>query len=197
MRLSGAEFWAMNSGVRRLFQKHLEFKTFKRFLDRHGIDLRGKTLLDLGCGSGYGSQLISEGLAPGRLVALDLMPEQIRRAEERRLPVEFRVGDAEAIDLPDGSIDAVFVFGVLHHVPRWRRALAEIARVVRPGGWILLEEPSRFWVDLFTLVGFRHPRESRFQWPEFETALRESGLRIVDKTQLLGKGFMSFLCVKA
>jgi ubiquinone/menaquinone biosynthesis C-methylase UbiE len=178
----------MNSGVRRLFQKHLEFKTFKRFLDRHGIDLRGKTLLDLGCGSGYGSQLISEALAPGKLVALDLMPEQIRRAEQRRLPVE---------DLPDGSIDAVFVFGMLHHVPRWRRALAEIARVVRPGGWILLEEPSRFWVDLFTLVGFRHPRESRFQWPEFETALRESGLRILDKTQLLGKGFMSFLCVKA
>jgi ubiquinone/menaquinone biosynthesis C-methylase UbiE len=187
----------MNNAIRRLIQKHLEFKTFERFLDRHGIDLRGRALLDLGCGSGYGSELISEALSPAKLVALDLMPEQIRRAKERRLPVEFRVGDAEKIDLPDSSIDAVFVFGALHHVPRWRQALAEIARVLRPGGHLLVEEPNRFWVGVFSLVGFRHPRESRFQWPEFETALCEAGLRILDKTALLGKGFMSYLCVKA
>ena len=50
------------------------------------------------------------------------------------------VGDAERIDVPDASFDAVVDYGILHHVPDWRRALREIARVLKPGGMFYFED---------------------------------------------------------
>ncbi len=58
MRLSKAEFLAMNNPVRRYVQKHLELKIIREHLKKHNFSLEGKIILDAGCGSGYSTQLI-------------------------------------------------------------------------------------------------------------------------------------------
>src|SRR5205807_2583560 len=85
---------------------------------------------------------------PRSIDAFDLDEEQVARARARlgRLSgAELRLwaGDAERIAAEDGSYDAVFEFTIFHHVPDWRRAIAEVHRVLRPGGLFLFEELSR------------------------------------------------------
>jgi hypothetical protein len=58
MRLGRIEFLAMNNPLKRWLQKHVEFRVFRRHLEKHHIDLTGKAILDAGCGSGYGTELI-------------------------------------------------------------------------------------------------------------------------------------------
>jgi methylase of polypeptide subunit release factors len=84
MRLGRIEFMAMNNPLKRWLQKHVEFRLFRRHLEKHHIDLTGKAILDAGYGSGYGTELIAAAFAPCQLVAFDLMPEQIALARRRK-----------------------------------------------------------------------------------------------------------------
>lgn len=58
--------------MRRWGQKYFEFKLFKRHLEKHNIDLTGKAILDIGCGSGYGTELIYKAFNPSLLLTFDL-----------------------------------------------------------------------------------------------------------------------------
>jgi len=81
---------------------------------------------------------------------LELTRQRFRTAA---VPVILAQGDAEALPLADTSIDAVYAFGVLHHTPDLTTALAEIRRVLRPGGmlWIAVYNRHSF-VMLYRLV---------------------------------------------
>ena len=166
MRLGKFEFLAMNNPLRRWSQKHVELKIFKDQLKKAGIELNGKVIMDGGCGSGYSTELIVNEFHPSRIVAFDFMPEQIALAKKRDLKVDFAVGDLTKIDAADGTFDAVFIFGVLHHIPQWEEALSQISRVLKPGGVLLVEEP-------------RH----RFDWNDFESGIKQAGFEIVDMTK--------------
>lgn len=101
---------------------------------------RGETILDLGCGAGIDSILAAKRTGPGgQVIALDFLPEMLERtaaaAREAGLDnVETLEGELEALPLPDASVDHVISNGVINLSPRKRRALAECARVLRPGG---------------------------------------------------------------
>src|SRR5438093_4103300 len=103
--------------------------------------------LEIGCGQGDGVREIARRFGPGAIDAFDLDAEQVARARPRieglDTPVRLWVGDAERIEAADASYDAVFEFTIFHHVPDWRRAVAEVRRVLRPGGLFLFEELSR------------------------------------------------------
>ena len=93
------------------------------------------TLGDLGCGTGQ----IASVLAPfvARVIAVDGSAAMLQAAKKRLqgfANVELRRGDLEALPIDDGILDAATLMLVLHHVPEPERALAEVARVVRPGG---------------------------------------------------------------
>ncbi|HLF69048.1 MAG TPA: methyltransferase domain-containing protein [Gaiellaceae bacterium] len=107
---------------------------------RHARIRPGDTVLDLGCGGGIDSILAARRTGPtGRVLALDFLPEMLERtaaaAREAGLEnVESVEGEMEAIPLPDASVDYVVSNGVVNLSPRKARALAECARVLRPGG---------------------------------------------------------------
>jgi ubiquinone/menaquinone biosynthesis C-methylase UbiE len=100
----------------------------------------GQTVLELTAGPGETGFLAAARLGPtGRLISSDFAPAMVeaarRRAGEQSLDnVECRVLDAQQIDLPDASVDGVLSrFGMML-VPEQQRAIAEIRRVLRPGG---------------------------------------------------------------
>jgi 2-polyprenyl-3-methyl-5-hydroxy-6-metoxy-1,4-benzoquinol methylase len=108
-------------------------------------DLRGKTVLDLGCGQG---QNIAPLLARGaRVLGIDISPDLIVIAEKRLrdagLEAAVCVGSAYETGLPDESIDVIFCMAVIHHLDI-RLARNEMWRILRPGGVVILREPIRF-----------------------------------------------------
>jgi len=197
-RLNTVEFLAMNNPVRRALQRRFEMPAFEGLLKKAKIDLKEKRILDAGCGSGYGVELIQQTFHPSRLVGFDLMPEQVERAKARKVPgAELKVGDITKIEAENGSFDAVFVFGILHHVPAWREALKEIARVLAPGGVLLDEEIHGTAVRAQdTVLRTSHPKEAAFDWPTFRKAMRQAGLSILHERRLVGEAARSFLARK-
>jgi len=179
MRLGKFEFLAMNNPLRKWSQKNVEFKTFKHQLKKAGIELNGKVIMDGGCGSGYSTELIVNEFHPSRIFAFDFMPEQIALAKKRKLNVDFAVGDLTKIDAANGTFDAAFIFGVLHHIPEWAEALSQTSRVLKPGGVLLVEEPKY-----------------RFDWNTFESGIKQAGFEIVDMEKRFFGDFHIYLCRK-
>ena len=111
-------------------------------------NLRGE-VLELGSGSGAMAAALLDRYPTIRLTASDVDPAMRAAAVERLAPygdrVEVREADAISLPFDDGSFDAVVSFIMLHHVIDWEQALAEIARVLRPGGVLvgydLVESP--------------------------------------------------------
>jgi ubiquinone/menaquinone biosynthesis C-methylase UbiE len=180
MRLGKFEFMAMNNPVRRYIQEHIEFKTFNQFLEKRSIDLKGKIILDVGCGSGYSTELILKKYMPAKLIAFDLMPEQISLAKKRNIHADFFVGDATDIIINDQSCSAAFVFGIIHHIPTWQNAVDEISRVLESRGYLLIEEP-----------------EARFtSWRQLERGLNKADFVILEERKILLGRLKSYLCRK-
>ena len=103
------------------------------FESMDGTDQR---LLEVGCGIGVDSiQLAKRGF---QVTAVDLTENALAVAKQfaarREATVDFRLGNAEGLDFPDESFDAIYSFGVLHHTPDIKRSVAEVHRVLRPGG---------------------------------------------------------------
>jgi SAM-dependent methyltransferase len=182
-RLSNREFNAMNNPWRRLLQRFWEFPMLQRF----GVPVMQRDVLEVGCGSGYGAQLLAT-LKPRSYVGFDFMPEQIVLARKRMPEAEFLVQDAANMkDIPTASKDTVVVFGVLHHIPEWKAAVTEIARALRPGGEVYLEEPDGGLINWFDRkFNWGHP--VTFRLKELEAHLREAGFSLVRKTYLFGFG---------
>lgn len=109
------------------------------------LPLKGAHVLELGCGKADKTRALAEGGAVAAIIALEV--DEIQHAKNLQVEglrnVQFRLGGAEAIPAPDASFDIVLMFKSLHHVPldKLDAALAEIRRVLKPGGLAYLSEP--------------------------------------------------------
>ena len=119
-----------------------------------GIDWRGKDVLEIGLGQGADSeQLIRRG---ARWSGLDLTPEAAQRVRTRmalhKLPFgDVRVGSILEPPYAPASFDAIYSHGVLHHVPDIQRASGEIAKLLRPGGELIIMLYARWsWHYLYS-----------------------------------------------
>jgi SAM-dependent methyltransferase len=135
--------------------------------------------LDVGCGVGLWALWLAEAVgARGRVVGIEPSAERVEAARAlvgHLLPaprLEFREGDATKLDTADATLDWVWCGDVLHHVQDTAGALAELARVVRPGGRIVIKE-SQLLHGLF-LPG--HPAlERRLRQAETDFSRHEGG----------------------
>jgi ubiquinone/menaquinone biosynthesis C-methylase UbiE len=140
-------------------------------------------VLEVGCGQGVALPLLLSKFGAAHVHGVDLDLGQVRRAQRRLRGgyvgrIDLRVASAEQLPFSDASFDAVFNFGILHHVPAWQRAVAEIGRVLKPSGTFFFEEVTRAALERWSYRTFlKHPKENRFSETEFLEALRKHGLR--------------------
>jgi len=141
----------------------------------------GSRGLDVGCGVGLYALWLAEAVGlRGRVLGIEPTAERVAAARElvgKRVDVgrlEFREGDATALDMKDGSLDWVWCGDVLHHILDTDRALAEFRRVVRPGGRVVIKE-SQVLSAMF-LPGYPE-LERRIQLAEIARSLDEGGGR--------------------
>lgn len=101
----------------------------------------GARVLDLGCAFGFGTRaLVARGY---ETYGHDLNAEYIARARSGVRGATFTLGDATEVPYPDGSFDGIVLLDVLEHVPNDRAVIAEVARVLRPGGQLVVSVPNR------------------------------------------------------
>ena len=103
------------------------------------VDLRGKDVLEVSCGHGGGASWLTRTMQPASYTGLDLNPTGIRFCQHRhQVPgLVFVQGDAQHLPCPDQSLDAVINVEASHCYPDFPGFLAEVARVLRPGGHFL------------------------------------------------------------
>ncbi len=139
----GGEFVEADE-FRSFFKKYDEFKYS---IEPHIVDeiaqlkLKGKRLLEIGLGQGAEAQKLIEG---GCIYnGVDLTEESVKRVKLRcelyNLPYEsVTQQNAENLTFEDNSFDVVFSHGVIHHSPNIKKIIAEIRRVLKPGGQIVI-----------------------------------------------------------
>jgi ubiquinone/menaquinone biosynthesis C-methylase UbiE len=106
----------------------------------------GHTVLDVGCGPGTDLPALAAAVGErGTVIGIDADPGMVEQARERTSAyprVEVRSGDAHALPLDDASVDRARTDRVLQHLADPARAVAELRRVLRPGGLVALAEPD-------------------------------------------------------
>ena len=179
MKLNWAERLIVNNPVRVLIQRLI----IRWIKDVTNLSPEAR-VLEIGCGRGAGACLIQEKFNPAVMHAFDLDHDMILRAgryvkARRQEKISFYVGNALWLPYRNEVLDAVFGFGVLHHLPDWRGGLREIARVLKPGGIYFLEEfyPQLYQNFLFRRI-FIHPEHDRFYSHDLHQALTETGFEL-------------------
>ncbi len=155
---------------------------------RKMTDYSGGKVLEVGCGQGEGTKLIQQFFRPKAIQAIDLDQKMIARAKKRRNKgnVEFQAASVTELPFQDGEFDAVFDFGILHHIPDWENALKEIHRVLRKDGQFILEDfsiesfyfPVLGWLMRKTLD---HPYKEMYTKKQFFDYCNKIGFEVVSK----------------
>ena len=171
-----AEFWQSGETPFLRVRRHIDraIGAYARSNDMHGFyDVRGRHVLDYGCGSGRASmRYVRDGAA--FVTGFDIAPAMIEEAKRRAADAgvsertSFMVADAHATPYDPDSFDLVVGIAILHHldIPV---ALREIRRVLRPGGRAVFMEP--LWHNPILRLGRRLTPMARV---EFEHPLRET-----------------------
>jgi len=154
-RRKGDRWWDDNCGefsTIRFFVNPVRYGYFKRILDGRGI--AGVTLLDVGCGGGI---LAEEFARDGfKVTGIDPAPESIATARAHAaasgLAIAYDVGSAEALPYPDRAFDLVACCDVLEHVDDLGRTVAEIARVLKPGGLFFYDTVNRTFMSRLAVI---------------------------------------------
>jgi ubiquinone/menaquinone biosynthesis C-methylase UbiE len=126
------------------------------------VDLTGKKVLEVSCGAGGGASYIMRTLGPAAYTGLDLNPASVEKCRKSHdVPgLDFVQGDAQNLPFPDESFDAVLNVEASHQYPEFHTFLAEVVRVLRPGGYFLYTDNRRpdaldWWDKFFAMTPLR------------------------------------------
>lgn len=133
---------------------------------------QGRRVLDLGCGTGYGTADL--GRVASAAVGVDVAPDAIGYALHHFPAVRFLECSASAVPFPPASFDLVTAFEVIEHLRDWRALLTEAHRVLDPNGLLIVSTPNkRYYAEARANSGPNPFHEHEFEFREFQTALRE------------------------
>lgn len=183
------EVWASSAISQDIFENQLfveAWKVFEKYIPKDA-----KMILEAGGGSGRFGLKIAKDLPRGKVIVIDIVESSLglikRLAEEMKLE-NISVGQDDVLKLsfPDNHFDAVFSDAVIQHVADDGRAVEEMARVLRPGGILIVSAVNiwsfhslyKIWLKL---VGrqYEYKSERAYGKKELRNLLRERGLKII------------------
>lgn len=163
MKFTGERFVPSESGEIR--QEHIHRYAWAREF------AAGKRVLDVACGEGYGSMMLAEVAAS--VVGVDVSPDAVAHATRNygRATLEFMLGDAAALELPDAAFDVVVSFETIEHLVAQEAMLDGIKRVLAPDGLLIISSPNKkVYSDLAGHHNEFHVKELYFE--ELDALLR-------------------------
>lgn len=152
-----------DTGERLIPKLHQKSITYGEHLARYKAALsvvKGKTVLDIACGTGYGSQLLATEAK--HVIGMDVSKDAVAYAKKHYATknVDYRVGDALKIPLEDHSVDVVISLETIEHLPTPEVFVKEVKRILKPGGVFVVSTPND---DEFTEGNIYHVHEFDFK----------------------------------
>ncbi|MEM1867725.1 MAG: methyltransferase domain-containing protein [Thermosphaera sp.] len=146
---------------RKMYQEHLARYLFARLF------VRDKDVLDIGCGTGYGAQILLTGF-PKSITGIDISADAIRFAQEhyRDPRLKFFIADAQNLPFKNNQFDIIIAFEVIEHVEDYVRLITEVRRTLKPTGIFIVSTPRK----KNSLRSSFHIRE--FDFHEFQLILK-------------------------
>ncbi len=128
-------------------------------LHRYGISrefARGKSVLDIACGEGYGTAILAQ--VAKSVIGVDIDAATIKHARHTyyHQNIKFLVGSCESIPLPNESVDIVTSFETIEHHDKHEEMILEIKRVMKPGGVLVISSPNRLVYSEFICLFAGH-----------------------------------------
>jgi SAM-dependent methyltransferase len=151
-----------------LFNEHISRYAFAARLARQ------KRVLDIACGTGYGSAELA--VVARTVVGVDRSEEAVAYAQEhyQRPNLQFEVAAAEMLPFPDGGFDLITAFEVIEHLENARALLSEARRLLAPRGQFVVSTPNRLYYEETRRLSGPNPYHTReFEFEEFRTLLTE------------------------
>jgi len=153
-------------------------------------DLKGKKLLDIGCGPGIHLKTYLERGAKG--FGIDISSKMIELAKKHCPDAEFKVGSAYKLEFEDNSFDIITSSLVLDHLQDFEKAAKEIQRVLKPGGLFIYSAPHPIVFMFFDAEGFV-PTRDYFNKKIAYWNIVKIGKKFPDFPRILQEQFQTFL----
>lgn len=188
VRETGFGRWFLGTRIWRKYVLAEALDKLKRMAPRQPAV--GAHILDIGCGQGMALPLLDAAFAPRRITGIDIDADLIKIGRQKIMAeitaeLILEQGSATKIALADGSVDMVLCHQVLHHMVQQRDALAEMYRVLRPGGLLFLAESCRCFIESSVVRAlFRHPCEAQRSAADYLQLVRDVGFQLGRKTVL-------------
>jgi len=128
--------------------------------------LKPKTLIEVACGDGFVLQEISKIKNAPKLTGVEISEKRIERCKSKPFKAEYILGDILKLPFKDNSFDAVVATEILEHIPNYQIAIAELNRIIKPGGHIIITFPNELNLRLGRLLILNFPIKfpDHFNW---------------------------------
>lgn len=138
--------------------------------------------LEIGCKDGYALPIINQYFAPQKMIGVDIDTDSLKIAQNRILKeqiknTEVKPADAQQLPFDSEIFDAIFMFATLHHIPDWKKALNEVSRTLKSGGYFIFREPLAKFYNLPFSKYFDKPA-ALFDKEDLEEALKLNNFKI-------------------
>ena len=186
MQLNRFEKSIVSHPLRFWLQDKVEAPLLLRMFDT-GIADVGHAL-EIGCGYGNGVNLIHQYFGARKVTAIDFDREMVTATTARYTNADWltvQQADASRLPFANAEFDMVFNFAVFHHIPQWQQAVADVHRVLKSGGYFVIEDLYRNAIcNPISRRLFEHPQENRFNHQELITCLQDKGFDIIKSHQI-------------